>query len=99
MVRILHAGDFHLDSAFGALTPEQARQRRAESRESVQRLVDWANDHEVQLLLLAGDLFDGDAVGSDTARLVAAAPGPDGDRARQPRPLYHPQRLRPHAVA
>lgn len=32
MVRILHAGDFHLDSAFGALTPEQARQRRAESR-------------------------------------------------------------------
>ena len=25
MVRILHAGDFHLDSAFGALTPEQAR--------------------------------------------------------------------------
>ena len=53
MVRILHAGDFHLDSAFGALTPEQARQRRAESRESVQRLVDWANDHEVQLLLLA----------------------------------------------
>ena len=75
MVRILHAGDFHLDSAFGALTPEQARQRRAESRESVQRLVDWANDHEVQLLLLAGDLFDGDAVGSDTARLVAAALG------------------------
>ena len=75
MVRILHAGDFHLDSAFGALTPEQACQRRAESRESVQRLVDWANDHEVQLLLLAGDLFDGDAVGSDTARLVAAALG------------------------
>ena len=28
MVRILHAGDFHLDSAFGALTPEQSRQRR-----------------------------------------------------------------------
>ena len=32
MVRVLHAGDFHLDSAFGALTPAQARQRRAESR-------------------------------------------------------------------
>ena len=52
-MRVLHAADFHLDSAFGALTAEQARQRRAESRESVQRLVDWANDHEVQLLLLA----------------------------------------------
>ena len=75
MVRILHAGDFHLDSAFGGLTPEQARQRRAESREGVQRLVDWANDHDIQLLLLAGDLFDGDAVGGDTARLLAQALG------------------------
>ena len=53
MVRILHAGDFHLDSAFGALTPEQARQRRAESRRMPERMVDWANDHGVQLLLLA----------------------------------------------
>ena len=58
MVRILHAGDFHLDSAFGALTPEQARQRRAESRRMPERMVDWANDHGVQLLLLAGDLGD-----------------------------------------
>ena len=40
MVRILHAGDFHLDSAFGALTPEQSRQRRMESRRSPERLVD-----------------------------------------------------------
>ena len=75
MVRVLHAGDFHLDSAFGALTPEQARQRRAESRESVQRLVDWANDHDIQLMLLAGDLFDGAAIGGDTARLLAEALG------------------------
>ena len=75
MVRLLHAGDFHLDSAFGALTPEQARQRRAESRESVQRLVDWANDHDIQLMLLAGDLFDGAAIGGDTARLLAEALG------------------------
>ena len=40
MVRVLHAADFHLDSAFGALTAEQARQRRAESRRSPERLVE-----------------------------------------------------------
>ena len=73
MVRILHAGDFHLDSAFGALTPEQARQRRAESRRMPERMVDWANDHGVQLLLLAGDLFDGDDLSGDTAKLLARA--------------------------
>ena len=33
-VKVLHAADFHLDSAFGALTPEQSRQRRMESRRS-----------------------------------------------------------------
>ena len=27
-VKIVHAADFHLDSAFGALSAEQARQRR-----------------------------------------------------------------------
>lgn len=73
MVRVLHAGDFHLDSAFGALTPEQARQRRTESRRIPERLVDWANDHGVQLLLLAGDLFDSDSLYGDTAPLLAQA--------------------------
>ncbi len=75
MVRILHAGDFHLDSAFGALPPELARRRRAESREAPQRLVDWANDNGVQLLLLAGDLFDSADLCGDTALLLARALG------------------------
>ncbi len=73
MVRILHAGDFHLDSAFGALTPEQARQRRLESRRSPERLVEWANDHGAELLLLAGDLFDSGSLYGDTAPLLAQA--------------------------
>ncbi len=75
MVRVLHAADLHLDSAFGALTAEQARQRRAESRRSPERLVEWANDHGVQLLLLAGDLFDGGELRGDTAPLLARALG------------------------
>ena len=74
-MRVLHAADFHLDSAFGALTAEQARQRRAESRRSPERLVEWANDHGVQLLLLAGDLFDGGELRGDTAPLLARALG------------------------
>ena len=74
-MRVLHAADLHLDSAFGALTAEQARQRRAESRRSPERLVEWANDHGVQLLLLAGDLFDGGELRGDTAPLLARALG------------------------
>ena len=38
MLRFIHAADFHLDSAFAALTPRQAAARRRESRD---RLCDW----------------------------------------------------------
>lgn len=72
MVRILHAADFHLDSAYGALTAEQAAVRRRESRENLTRLVDYANDHQAQLMLLAGDLFDSDAIFSQTGEMLAA---------------------------
>ena len=75
MVKILHAADFHLDSAFGALSEERAQQRRQESRQLVARMVDYANDHQVRLMLLSGDLFDGEHVYTETMEEVAAALG------------------------
>ena len=38
MVKLLHAADLHLDSAFSALPPEKAAQRRAEQRLVLERL-------------------------------------------------------------
>jgi len=73
MVRVLHASDFHLDSAYGGLSPEQARQRRQESRDLVRSMVDYGNDHGAQLLLLAGDLLDSDAVYGQTGAELSAA--------------------------
>ena len=73
MAKVLHAADFHLDSAFRSLPEEQARLRRQESRELPGRLVDWANDHGAQLMLLAGDLFDSDRLFSQTAQMLAQA--------------------------
>ena len=37
MVKLLHAADLHLDSAFSALPPEKAAQRRAEQRRHIGR--------------------------------------------------------------
>lgn len=73
MVRILHAADFHLDSAFTGLSEQQARQRRQESRDMTRRMVEYANDHDVQLMLLSGDLFDSDNVYGQTAEELSAA--------------------------
>lgn len=75
MVKILHAADFHLDSAFGALSEERARQRRQECRQLVGRLVAYANDHGADLMLLPGDLFDGQRVYAQTTEELASELG------------------------
>ena len=73
MAKILHAADFHLDSAYVGLSPEQARQRRAESRAQLADMVDYANDHGAELMLLAGDLFDGENVYAQTGEELSTA--------------------------
>lgn len=59
MFKFIHAADFHLDSPFAALSPRQAAERRRESRELPMRLAEYAASHDIDLMLLAGDLFDG----------------------------------------
>lgn len=58
MAKIIHSGDIHLDSAFVNLTPENARLRRRHLRDVFSRLIDTANDEQVDALILAGDVFD-----------------------------------------
>lgn len=58
MLTFLHAADFHLDSPFHALPPEQAAERRQEQRQLLTRLADTARQAQVDLVFLAGDLFD-----------------------------------------
>ena len=75
MLKFIHAADFHLDSAFAALPPQQAAARRRESRELPVRLANYANQNGVELVLLAGDLFDSAAAYRDTAERLSAALG------------------------
>lgn len=73
MIRFLHGADFHLDSAFGALPAQRAAERRRESRELLFRLADYVNGHDIDLVLLAGDLFDSASPFRETGELLAAA--------------------------
>lgn len=72
-VRIVHAADLHLDSAFGALSAEQSRQRRRESRVAAERLANYVNQNQIDIVLLPGDLFDGEEVYRETAETLRAA--------------------------
>ena len=64
MIKILHAADFHLDSAFSALLPELAVMRRQEQRLVLEQL--RALCDESDLVLLPGDLFDSAHIYRDT---------------------------------
>ncbi len=75
MFKFIHAADFHLDSAFGALSERQAAERRRESRELGFRLANYVVNHGVGLVLLAGDLFESSSAFRETGEQLAEALG------------------------
>ena len=58
MLKLIHGADFHLDSPFSGLTPEQAARRREEQRDLLDRLDRLAREREADLVLLSGDLLE-----------------------------------------
>ena len=75
MLKIIHGADFHLDSPFSGLTPQQAARRREEQRELLDRLARLARDKGADLVLLAGDLLDSQRCYRETAQALARALG------------------------
>ena len=72
-MKLLHASDFHLDSPLTGLPPEKSALRRRELREIPVRLARLTKDEGVDLVLLPGDLFDGERVYPETVRALAGA--------------------------
>jgi exonuclease SbcD len=63
-MRLVHAADLHLDSPLRGLSrlgdADTARTLRAASRRALENLVELVIKQEASLLLLAGDVYDGD---------------------------------------
>lgn len=79
-MKILHTADLHLDFPFAALSPEKAALRRREGREMLGRLAKLAAGERVDLVLLAGDLFDSHTIYRETLvelrEVLASIPAP-----------------------
>ncbi len=73
MIRLLHAADLHLDSPFQSLTARQALERRAEQRQLPARIAALAREKRADILVFAGDVFDSDALFSETGRSIERA--------------------------
>lgn len=70
MTKLLHTADLHLDSPFASLSLAQAASRREGLRGVFTSMTTYARTENVDLLLIAGDLFDARFVTRDTAQLL-----------------------------
>lgn len=70
-MKLIHCSDLHLDSKMESnLTRELAKERKRELILTFERMVDYAVEQGVQIILIAGDLFDTTRIGKTAARLV-----------------------------
>ncbi len=59
MIKLLHCADLHLGSTFGGVSGDTAQVLGQRHRELLSRLLRLKEQENCQLMLLAGDLFDG----------------------------------------
>lgn len=58
-MKIIHCADLHLDSKLTAnLSKEQAKERRVELLRTYERMVGYASEQGVRVIIIAGDMFD-----------------------------------------
>ena len=85
-MKLLHTADLHLDSPFAGRSPAEAEEKRERQRSVLKRIFALAKEEACDMILIAGDLFDGRYVTPETERLclrlfreaecpVAIAPG------------------------
>lgn len=58
-MKMIHCADLHLDSKMETnLTQDQAKKRRYEILDTFEQMIQYGLDQDVQVILIAGDLFD-----------------------------------------
>ena len=75
MLKILHAADFHLDTPFEGIPEEKALLRRREQRELLLSMTELARREHADLILLPGDLLDGEKNSFETESTLLRALG------------------------
>ena len=72
MVKILHLADLHLDASFAGsgMTSRISSLRRQQLRDALKRIMDLAQELEVDAVTVGGDLYEQDRCTLDTANFV-----------------------------
>ena len=73
-MKIIHCADLHLDSKMETnLSKEKARERKNEILITFERMVEYAKQNDVKIIIIAGDLFDKKQVSQKAKKYVKTA--------------------------
>jgi DNA repair exonuclease SbcCD nuclease subunit len=72
-VKLLLFADLHLDAPFAWASPQTARARRRNRRETLTRILALAEEERVDAVLSAGDLFEHERVSPDTLEFLRSS--------------------------
>lgn len=78
-IRLLHTADWQIGKSFGEIEGDAGAILRAQRLKTIEKLAQVANEENIDVILVAGDVFDTNAVSDETLRrLVQATRGYDG---------------------
>ncbi|MEJ2538384.1 MAG: DNA repair exonuclease [Gemmatimonadota bacterium] len=69
-MRILHLADVHLDTSFAGRTPRVRARLRQATRDAFRHAVELALERRVDVVVVAGDLFDGERLSFESERFL-----------------------------
>ena len=75
-MKLIHCSDIHLDSKMEThLSAEKAQQRNTEICRTFERMVRYAQENQVSVIMISGDMFDTKRVTRKTANNVLSIIG------------------------
>lgn len=69
-IKILHTADIHFDTPFSGMTPKEALKSKEELKQVFEKIIKMTLDKEIDILLIAGDVFDNLSVNKTTLYFI-----------------------------
>lgn len=69
-IKILHTADIHFDTPFSGMTPNEALKSKEELKQVFENIITITLNKEVDILLIAGDIFDNLSVNKSTLYFI-----------------------------
>ena len=69
-IKILHTADIHFDTPFSGMTPKEALKSKEELKQVFEKIIKMTVEKEIDILLIAGDIFDNLSVNKTTLYFI-----------------------------